>query len=75
MSFVIFWFGVILFRKKMDVFILSFLSLSHCVADACAELMEVNHDEEVVDTERFKHISGDGGSHAGFHAARRTGGR
>ena len=23
------------------------------VADACAELMEVNHDDEVVDTERF----------------------
>lgn len=24
-----------------------------CIIDSCTELMEVNHDDEVVDTERF----------------------
>lgn len=42
--------GLILFLLLPS---LPLFSLSLRVADACAELMEVNHDEEVVDTERF----------------------
>lgn len=30
-----------------------FVSLVHSLTDSCAELMEVNHDDQVVDTERF----------------------
>lgn len=37
-----------------DLYYFCKMSIPDCIsADSCAELMEVNHDDEVVDTERF----------------------